>query len=702
MLQKGLFLAILVITMSFAAPGASAPGDVAALGATVAPGGGVVFRVWAPNAKNVSVEGDFTGSPAAMTNVGGGIWQATVPGAAAGNTYKYRITGFFNNSLFKMDPYARKAQHSAGWCYVYDPAAYAWNDAGFTAPSPDRWVIYEMHVGTFSGRNDGVANSPATFWDALAKVPYLVELGVNAVEVLPVGEFQGERSWGYNPSLPFTPESTYGGPDGFKAFVDACHQAGIAVVLDVVHNHYGPWDLDLWQYDGWYDTSSPAEYRGGVYFYNDWRADTPWGDTRPDYSRAEVRRFILDNTRYWLEEFHVDGLRWDATLYIRQKDGTDLMDGWNLLKEINTTVDTEHPAVFMIAEDLQNYPEITAPVTSNPPWSMGFDSQWHAMFVHTLRAAVKPSDDNARSMTSVRNAILPAYQNTATHQVIYTESHDEDANGKQRVPSEIDSADPDSYWARKRSTLGASVMFTACGVPMLFMGQEFLMDGWWADTDGSGGSYDGRINWAYRSAYAGIFTMYQDMIRLRKAHPGLRASSINAFRVDDAGKVLCWHRWNVGGGADDAVVIANFRNESRSAYRVGLPFGGRWVCVFHGDSRRYSADFQDAEGHYVTADAQPQDGLNYSAGFVMSPYSVQVYVPESAWKPYLPYGDMNADGVVNAQDMVLLAGWYAANGGNTPDAHWMDLNEDGLSDLADLPVLALYLAAVIPGLPLRP
>lgn len=667
------------------------------LGATPV-AGGIYFRVWAPLAQNVQLEGSFTPTPLAMTAGTGGRWGLLVPGAAVGDTYQYRITGFSSQLLEKMDPRARQVENSAGLSIVYDPNAYAWGDAAYIPPAVEKWVVYELHVGTLAGRNDGTADSPATFADALSKIPHLQELGINVVEVMPIGEFPGDRSWGYNPALPYAPETVYGGPDGFKAFVDACHQAGIAVVLDVVHNHYGPFDLDLWQFDGWYDSTAPAEWQGGIYFYNDYRADTPWGDTRPDYGRPEIRQYIIDNAKYWLAEYHVDGLRWDSTVNIRQVSGTDIPNGWLLLQNAADTVHFDRPGSVMIAEDLQNWDGLTGPTGSG---GAGFDSQWHARFVHGIRGVITAAWDNDRNMDDVVAAIIPAYQGQSTHQVIYTESHDEDANGHQRIPSEIDNADPDSYWARKRSTLGAGVVFTGCGMPMLFMGQEFLMDGYWADTDGTGGTYDGRVDWAYKEAFRGIFDEYRDLVTLRRELPGLADSNINVFHENNTGKVVAWHRWDTGSGLDDLVVVGNFSNTEFTTYSLGLPYPGRWVCQFHGDSGYYNGDFQNAEGRGVVAYTPGSHGFGYSGDFHLAPYSLQVYVPEAAWQRLQPYADTTGDGTVTAADMVKLARYLAGSVPAPTGDRWMDLDENMSLGAADLAVLANYLAGNATALPWR-
>lgn len=168
---------------------------------------------------------------------------------------------------------------------------------------------------------------------------------------MPIAEFPRDFSWGYNPAHPFAVESIYGGPDGFKRFVKAAHEHGIAVIVDVVYNHFGPTDMDLWQFDGWQENE-----QGGIYFYNDHRANTPWGDTRPDYGRGEVRKYIRDNVMMYFEEYHIDGLRWDATAYIKNIEGNevnpanDLPEGWSLMQWINDEVQERFPGRLLIAE----------------------------------------------------------------------------------------------------------------------------------------------------------------------------------------------------------------------------------------------------------------------------------------------------------------------------------------------------------------
>ena len=344
---------------------------------------GVAFRVWAPHADAVYVKGsfnDWSSDAHPMEREGEGYWYADIASAAIGDEYRYRILNG-DKELLRLDPYARQVTSSVGNAVVYDPH-FDWEGDDFHLPPVNELVIYEMHLGTFHDKEDGKSDK---FEEALQKLDHLQRLGVNVMEVMPLAQFAGELSWGYNPSCVFAVETNYGGPAGFKRFVKAAHQAGLAVILDVVYNHFGPSDLDLWQFDGWSENGL-----GGIYFYNDWHAETPWGSTRPDYGRKEVRQFIRDNALMWLEEYHVDGLRLDMTLFMRNvrgdgDPGGDLPDGLSLVQWINREVRQRYPGRITIAEDLQNDDRMTKPVDQA---GAGFTAQWAARFVHPVRATV--------------------------------------------------------------------------------------------------------------------------------------------------------------------------------------------------------------------------------------------------------------------------------------------------------------------------
>jgi len=360
---------------------------------------GVAFRVWAPHADSVSVIGSFNDwkeDAHAMRSEGDGMWYVDIPDAMFGHEYKFLITNG-DQKLQKNDPYARQVTNSVGNSVIAD-TEFDWTGDDFVMPDWNHLVIYEMHVGTFNRENE---DEVGTFNGVRKKLDYLKWLGVNTIQIMPTAEFAGDLSWGYNPAHIFAVESAYGGPKELKKLVKDAHERGIAVVMDVVYNHFGPSDLDLWQFDGWTEND-----KGGIYFYNDWRSETPWGDTRPDYGRGEVRQFIFDNAMMWLHEYHMDGLRYDMTLYIRSVDGSDdraIPEGWSLAQWVNREIGNRFPKKITIAEDLRTNAAIT---TDEEHGGANFGSQWDAEFVHPVREAVKVPNDEHRDIEAVADAIL--------------------------------------------------------------------------------------------------------------------------------------------------------------------------------------------------------------------------------------------------------------------------------------------------------
>ncbi|MDP7008084.1 MAG: alpha-amylase family glycosyl hydrolase [Phycisphaerales bacterium] len=617
---------------------------------------GVSFRTWAPNASAVAVVGDFNNWSMWSTMLateGDGKWSVDVSYADIADEYQYVI---INNGVqyWRNDAHAKQLTNSIGNSVVYDPDAYLWNTTDFSRPAWNEMVVYEMHVGTFAGG----------FLQAASKLDYLVELGVNAIELMPVWEFAGDLSWGYNAAHPFAVESSYGSPNELKRFIDEAHERGIAVLLDVVYNHWGPSDMDLWQYDGWSENNL-----GGIYFYNDDRAWTPWGDTRPNYSVGEVRTFIRDSVLYWLEEYRLDGLRIDGTKWIRATDdgGTEIPEGWTLLQWINDEVDAHDSGKAIICEDLAGTDWMTK---STGEGGAGFDSQWDVYWIHPVRGLIETANDSDRSMWTVRDAVMAVYNGDQTDRVIYTESHDEVANGRSRVPEEIAPGDAGNWFARKRSTLGAAMVLTSAGIPMLFQGQEFLEDGYFDDDD--------PLDWSKTTTYSGILQLYTDLIALRLNtygnSGGLSGGSTNVHHINDTAKVAAYHRWGDGGIGDDVVVAMNFTVDPRESYRIGFPQEGEWYLIFNSDDTAYADDYGNV-GHDVTATNFGYDGLPYSGLLDLAPYSVQIFsqVPNPAES--CPE-DISGDGVVSVDDLLtMISGW------GTPD--W-DINGDGTTDVSDL------------------
>ena len=577
--------------------------------------GGVAFRVWAPHAERVAVIGSFNDweeDKNPLQSEGNGYWYADVAGAHPGDQYKFLLTTP-QGLLKRIDPYAREVTNSVGNAIVHDPD-FDWGGDSFQLAPWNELVIYELHVGTFNDQEDD--DNPGRFSSVSARLGHLKKLGINALQIMPVGEFAGDRSWGYNPAHIFSVELAYGGPKAFKQFVKRAHEQGIGVILDLVYNHLGPDDLDLWQFDGWSENG-----RGGIYFYNDDRAITPWGETRPDYGRGEVRQFLLDNVMMWLGDYHVDGIRFDCTQYVRTVNGTgtqELPDGWSLLQWINAQVAQTYPGRITIAEDLQHNRWLTKDVGAG---GAGFSSQWDAMFVHPIRRAVTAADDSQRSLAAIRDAICYRYNDDAFDRVIYSESHDEVANGRARVPQEISPDDPKGWYARKRSTLAAAMVFTAPGIPLLFQGQEFLEGGWFRDTV--------PVDWDQNVEFHGIVRLYRDLIRLRtncEGHTrGLCGQFTQVFHVNDERKVIAFHRWDKGGVADDVVVVANFSHESQESYITGFPAAGSWKLRFNSNWQGYSEDFQGDPSSDVETQQGAYDGFPFHGVFAIGPYSVLIF-----------------------------------------------------------------------------
>jgi len=633
---------------------------------------GVTFRTWAPNATAVAVVGTFNNWNATshrLSSEGNGWWSRDVALIQAGAQYKFAITRGATTQ-WKNDARARKLTNSIGNSVVYNPNGYAWQSNNFQIPAWTSIVAYEMHIGTFHVPTG--AALPGTFATATAKLDHLQALGVNVVELMPTNEFAGDISWGYNPAHPFSVESSYGGPDALKAFVDAAHQRGIAVMGDVVFNHFGPQDMDLWQYDGW----STSSNTGGIFFYEDANASTPWG-ARPNYGRGEVRTYIKENTMMWLDEFRLDGLRFDGTKFMRLRDyaGPEIPDGWSMLQWCNESADAQFPGKFMVAEDLGDNAWITK---STGAGGAGFDSQWDGSFAFPVRSALEAASDSSRDMFAVRDAINKNFNGSMQQRIIYTENHDEVANGRSRVPETIWPGNAGSWFSRKRSTLGAALVMTAPGIPMIFQGQEFLEDGYFAAED--------RLDWNKATTYGKVTDLYRTLIRLRRnldgTSRGLSGAFTNVFHVNNNAKVLGFHRWQNGGAGDDVVVLTNFSNVSYPNYRVGLPRGGLWRVRFNSDSTAYSADYGNYAATDVTADNSGYDGLPFSGNFRFGPYTSVIF-SQSAPSPF----DLNGDWMVGGADLgVVLAQW---GGPGTAD-----FNGDGIVGGADIGMLLAVWGAV--------
>lgn len=609
--DRGLAAVVLsaVLLAGLTAPLSAQLRESAPLGATVrkSPGGtvqGTVFRVWAPNAKSVSVIGSFNnwdGRRHPLRKEGAnGVWSLEVREAKPGDEYLYLING----ELRRKDPRARQVTSADGNGVIYDTEAFDWGDTKDwqSTASLNDLVIYQLHPGTFHDP-DPTDGEPGTLLDAIEKLDHLKDLGVNCVLLMPVNEFHGRHSWGYNPSDQFAIESSYGGPDALKAFVKACHERDIAVHVDIVHNHYGPQDIAVWQFDG----TSRTPDTGGIYFYEDDRADTPWGP-RPDFGRPEVRDFIADQVRMWFDEYKIDGLRWDSVINIRAyNNGADLNpEGERLLHRISRMIRQEYPGKISIAED----------AIGDPRFDSSWDYGWHHSGDHQggIVPQLLKTHDAARQVDDIAGRIRT---DLGFRRVIYTENHDETGrlNGNRRIITNVDEDDPHSLKARRKAALAAVMTLTTPGVPLLFMGQELLEDKEFHD--------DNPLDWRRGDDAFHAFQLYRDLVRLRRnldgASAALTGTHARVVATDERRKLIAFRRYLPGRPKDDLYIVINFSGEPVENHALTFPKAGRWNLLVNTDDPKYGRDFTGTTTTELRTDGSQKIAVT------LAPYSAQIF-----------------------------------------------------------------------------
>lgn len=565
------------------------------------------FRVWAPFAKSVSVGGTFTpDGQIAMTSENDGYWSTTIKDVEAGQLYKYYIETPDGKTIERNDPRARAITSSDNGFSVVVDNDFDWGDDQFTMPEKSQQIIYELHIGTFN-RSD--AATPGTFETAIERLDYLHDLGITTIELMPITSMAYSNGWGYAPNYIYSVESMLGGRYGLMSFVRACHERGIGVILDVVYNHfYG--SSDLWQFDGWSEQN-----RGGIYFYNDERGDTPWGG-RPDYGRAEVRQFILDNVTMWLTEYRLDGLRVDSTIYMRNTEGRDndsehdIADTWPLLQDIVTVAHKINPHALIVAEDSASNASITKRRSDG---GCGFNAQWELGFPHAVRDALGLRDGGA-TLDGVRYELEHTYNGDAFEKVVFSDSHDTAANGSVRINDAANPRDPDGLTAREKTLVANAVMLTAPGIPMLLQGGEFLQEGAFNDWQA--------LRWQHTETYNGFVEAHRHLIDLRlNKHAntaGLLGQSTAIFHQNDQDHVIAYHRWDNGGLGDDTIVIVNFSGSSFSSYSLSLPLPGAWRVRFNSSWKGYGSDLPESPVEMIEADEAR------NATISLAPYTVLI------------------------------------------------------------------------------
>ncbi len=559
-------------------------------GCTVADNG-AFFKVWAPHAQKISVIGDFnqwSRDQNLLWNENG-WWFGFQAGVQAGQKYRFAI----NDNLAKADPYGRQMEHSAGASIVKDAKAFTWTDGSWETPRFENMVIYELHVGTYVGKNDG-QSYPGNFKNLLTKLDYIKSIGANMIEIMPVHEVPGPDSGeptpylGYSPVGLFAVESSYSSGsansyDDLKTFVDAAHNKGMGVILDVVYNHFS----DLSDRDNWYRNydGDSENNDGGIYFNG---KGTDWG-IAPDWARIEVRGYIEDNCKYWLREFHFDGLRWDFTGEIKNKPS-----GWQAMRDIVWNVRSQFPKKIMICENLPYEKEVVE--------SGNFHSGWWVDFHHQLQSALQK--ESRADLGGVKSGINGGDYSHVTKRVIYAMSHDEARNGGSYLVTEFGGRG--SWDARAKARAAAALLLMSPGIPMIWQGEEFAQDGQFDD------KRKHAVNWSNEQDVDGgrMKTLYRDAIKSRWDHEAARLGSLTWMQEDGDNKVLAFRRdW----GDEHLLVVINFSPHSFSdhSYAVSTGMSGQWTQILCSQDSAYGGwDGAGNAFHEPTTQADGKININ--------------------------------------------------------------------------------------------
>ena len=589
---------------------------------------GTSFAVWAPNASAVHVVGDFNGwdrrsHPMRVLNPSG-IWELFVPGVGEGTKYQYAIRGKNGHVNLKSDPLARSTEVAPSTASIVYDSHYSWGDQDWLDERASRpaqfeaMSIYEVHLGSWRQGH--------SYLDlAEHLVNYVRDLGFTHVELLPVMEHPYGPSWGYQVSGYYSPTGRFGNPDEFKHLVDRLHQAGIGVILDWVPAHFPRDAFALARFDG-----------GPLYEHPDPRkGDQPdWGTHVFDFGRNEVRNFLVANAVYWLEEFHIDGLRVDAVasmLYLdysrrpgewipNKYGGRENLEAVQLLQEVNATTAKRVPGIVMIAEESTSWAGVTAPTDQG---GLGFALKWNMGWMNdTLRYLGQEPIFRQYHHNQLTFALMYQY----SEHFVLPISHDEAVHGKGSLMRKVRGSRDDQL-ATVRAYL--AYMWSHPGKQLLFMGSEFAQESEWAD----GRSLDWWL--LEQPAHLRVHNLVKDMNRIYRDRREMwelddDPAGFRWINADDSGaNTISYLRIGRGDAGSDAPVMAvviNFSGETHHAYRIGLPRGGRWRVVL--DTAGYRPEAPSSTGLVLEAEPHPWAGQPYAVNVVVPAFSAVWLTPE--------------------------------------------------------------------------
>ena len=594
---------------------------------------GTAFAVWAPNARRVSVIGDFNHWDAHQHpmhhRMACGAWEIFVPGVSEGALYKFSVLGADGAQVEKIDPYALRTESGDGHaCIVMalpEPVRLPPGQRASANALHGPMSIYEVHVGSWRRPNGQLPN-----WDELAQtlVPYVVEMGFTHLELMPINEHPFYGSWGYQPTGLYAPSSRYGSPDAFRQFIAAAHAAGLQVLLDWVPAHF-PTDTDaLARFDGTplFEHADPREG-----FHCD------WSTLIYNFSRHEVRNFLVGNALFWIERYGIDGLRVDAVASMLYRDysredgewvpnkdgGRENYEAIDFLREVNRIIGVEAPGAITLAEESTAYPGVTA-----PPWmnGLGFNYKWNLGWMHdTLAYFSEDPVNRAHHHDRISFAMMYAY---SEHYVLAL-SHDEVVHGKGSLYGKM-WGDP---W-QKRANLRAlyALMYAHPGRKLLFMGSELAQQNEW--------NHDGELDWSLLQSpdHAGVKRLVRDLNLVYRSHPALYAQDDQpeGFRwidvQDRAQSIFSFARYGVT-SAQQIVVVCNLTPVVRHAYRVGVPQAGVWKELLNTDQPWYGGSGVSNPlgwgGAGAVSEAVPWQGHDHSVVLTLPPLGVLWLYPET-------------------------------------------------------------------------
>ncbi len=575
---------------------------------------GYLFRVWAHNAKKVAVMGDFNqwnSSEFPMERLTAeGIWQIFIPDIKEYATYKYMIEDGHGNRFAKADPYGFHMETRPGTASkTFNTDRYVWKDIKWQgtknakSPYSSPMNIYEVHLGSWRKYQDGNYFN----YDKLAEelIPYVTKMGYTHLELMPVSEYPFDGSWGYQVTGYFAPTSRYGSPEGFMSFVDACHLAGIAVILDWVPGHFPKDQSGLYRFDGSncyeYDDLFKSEHK-------------EWGTMIFDWGKNEVRSFLIGSAMFWMDKYHIDGLRVDAVasmLYLDygRKDGEwrpnviggkENLEAVSFLQDLNKTIFQFHPGALMIAEESTAWPMVTKPVHEG---GLGFNFKWNMGWMNDTLQYMKT--DPLFRKGSHNNLTFPLTYFFSENYILPL-SHDEVVHGKCSLVNKM----PGQYeekFANLRAYL--AYMIAHPGKKLLFMGGEIAQFIEW--------DYKKELDWNLLDFE--MHNKFHDFIR-ELNHIYLNSPALweqddgwegfQWIQADDSNcNVISFRRIDKKGG--ELVIACNFSPVDRKNYRIGVPKPGTYKTIFHSGLLKYGGSCKEESGG-ITAEPIKQNGYEYS------------------------------------------------------------------------------------------